>query len=80
MQQKWEMISGQNSTESPLQSPTHVATKSKIPRPITSPIRPSGIPVPVKKVTTPPGGKAPVIKGAGSVKNSPAKRAGPNTR
>nr|CAH7731909.1 unnamed protein product [Callosobruchus chinensis] len=48
LQQKWEMLSVQKSeSESPPQSPTH--TKSKIPRPITSPIRPSGIPVPVSK-------------------------------
>ncbi|CAH2006314.1 unnamed protein product [Acanthoscelides obtectus] len=49
LQQKWEMLSVQKSeSESPPQSPTH--TKSKIPRPITSPIRPSGIPIPVSKV------------------------------
>ncbi|CAG9823829.1 unnamed protein product [Phaedon cochleariae] len=90
LQQKWEMLSGQNPTESPPLSPTH-ATKSKIPRPITSPVKPSGIPVPVglavgnkaiKKVTTPPGGKASavVLKGANSVKSSPNNRAGPSTR
>lgn len=39
LQQKWEMLSG----HSPPTSPTH--SKSKIPRPITSPVRPSGIPV-----------------------------------
>lgn len=51
LQRKWEMISGK---ESPPTSPTHSA-KSKIPRPLTSPIKPSGIPLPVsaKKVTSP---------------------------
>lgn len=80
LQQKWEMLSGQNSTESPPPSPTHVTTKSKIPRPITSPVKPSGIPVLVKKVTTPPGGKNPLVKGPGSVKSSPARKAGPSAR
>jgi len=53
LQRKWEMLS---TKESPPESPTHV--KSKIPRPVTSPVRPSGIPVPcksTKKVITPPG-------------------------
>ncbi|XP_044263071.1 uncharacterized protein LOC123010326 isoform X2 [Tribolium madens] len=43
LQQKWEMLSGRESNPSPPLSPTN--TKSKIPRPITSPIKPSGIPV-----------------------------------
>lgn len=92
LQQKWEMLSGQNSTESPPPSPTHTAGKSKIPRPVISPIRPSGIPVPVspttkgtvkamKRVTTPPsGGKAAFAKGIGGVKNSPLKKTGASTR
>uniref|UniRef100_A0A6P7H870 Uncharacterized protein LOC114345508 isoform X1 n=2 Tax=Diabrotica virgifera virgifera TaxID=50390 RepID=A0A6P7H870_DIAVI len=86
LQQRWEMLSGQNSTESPPPSPTHV-TKSKIPRPITSPIKPSGIPIPVstaktvKKVTTPPGGgKVMHCKSLPNVKSSPMKRNVPNTR
>ncbi|XP_023019159.2 uncharacterized protein isoform X2 [Leptinotarsa decemlineata] len=91
LQQKWEMLSGQNSTESPPPSPTHV-TKSKIPRPISSPVKPSGIPVLVspvvkggvniaKKVTTPPCGKgSPITKGLVSTKSSPMIRAGPSTR
>lgn len=57
LQQKWEMLSGRESSQSPPLSPTTLTTptKSKIPRPITSPVRPSGIPVPVKKILTPPG-------------------------
>ncbi|XP_018328369.1 uncharacterized protein LOC108739128 isoform X2 [Agrilus planipennis] len=65
LQMKWEMLSGKESTSSggsPPQSPTH-GNKSKIPRPVTSPNRPSGIPVAVnninkttgKKAVTPPG-------------------------
>lgn len=92
LQQKWEMLSGQNSSESPPLSPTHGTNKSKIPRPITSPIRPSGIPVPVsptlkgacktvKKVTTPPSIKNTLVnKAFGVVKNSPMKKAVPSTR
>ncbi|KAG5887717.1 hypothetical protein JTB14_020019 [Gonioctena quinquepunctata] len=91
LQQKWEMMSGQNSTESPPPSPTQV-NKSKIPRPIMSPVKPSGIPVPVslatkggnktvKKVTTPPGAKVnPLVKGVNNAKSSPQIRAGPSTR
>lgn len=73
LQQKWELLSGQNSSESPPPSPTNLA-KSKIPRPITSPVRPSGIPIPVKKVTTPPSGKNPIVKGTNSIRNSPMKK------
>ncbi|KAJ8956774.1 hypothetical protein NQ314_006649 [Rhamnusium bicolor] len=93
LQQKWEMLSGQNSSESPPLSPTHAPNKSKIPRPITSPIKPSGIPVPVsptvkgglktvKKVTTPPASSKvnSSTKGVSSVKSSPLKRAGPCAR
>ncbi|XP_008191639.2 uncharacterized protein LOC661485 isoform X4 [Tribolium castaneum] len=43
LQQKWEMLSGRESNPSPPSSPTN--NKSKIPRPITSPIKPSGIPI-----------------------------------
>lgn len=57
LQRKWEMISGRESSEpqSPPLSPTHTS-KSKIPRPLSSPVKPSGIPVPIstKKVVTPP--------------------------
>ncbi|KAJ8979938.1 hypothetical protein NQ317_003680, partial [Molorchus minor] len=92
LQQKWEMLSGQNSTESPPESPTHTPSKSKIPRPITSPNRPSGIPVPVsptpksclktiRKITTPPGNsKSGSVKGISNIKNSPMKRAGTTAR
>lgn len=80
LQQKWELLSGQNSTESPPSSPTNVGNKSKIPRPITSPVRPSGIPVPVKKVITPPSGKNPLLKGINIVKNSPMKKPTPSAR
>lgn len=61
LQKKWEMLSGQEPTptshptpQSPPGSPTHTG-KSKIPRPLTSPVKPSGIPVPVsvKKAATP---------------------------
>ncbi|XP_018565929.1 uncharacterized protein LOC108906959 isoform X2 [Anoplophora glabripennis] len=88
LQQRWEMLSGQNSTESPPSSPTHAAGKSKIPRPVISPVRPSGIPVAVspttkgglksvKRVTTPPSGsKTAVNKGLNGVKSSPLKKAG----
>lgn len=65
LQKKWEMLSGKES-QSPPESPTN---KSKIPRFVPSPNKPSGIPVPItatpsskslpktqqKKVTTPPG-------------------------
>ncbi|KAJ8961767.1 hypothetical protein NQ318_021368 [Aromia moschata] len=73
-------------------SPTHAA-KSKIPRPITSPNKPSCIPVPVsptvrggikavKKVTTPPSsGKGGIIsRPSNGVKSSPMKKGGPCTR
>lgn len=80
LQQKWELLSGQNSSESPPPSPTNATNKSKIPRPITSPVRPSGIPVPVKKVTTPPGAKNPVLKGLNTIKNSPMKKPTPSVR
>ncbi|KAI4459389.1 run and sh3 domain containing [Holotrichia oblita] len=67
LQKKWEMLSGKESI-SPPESPTH--NKSKIPRPVASPVKPSGIPIPIspsttksnmkgitiKKVVTPPGG------------------------
>lgn len=90
LQQKWEMLSGKESVdkESPPPSPTHAANKSRIPRLITSPVKPSGIPVlvsppnkqPNKKVTSPQGTKnIPAVKGVNSVKNSPAKKAGPRT-
>lgn len=66
LQRKWEMLSGRES-QSPPESPTN---KSKIPRFVPSPNKPSGIPIPItaspsgknlskaqpKKVTTPPGG------------------------
>ncbi|KAF5277375.1 hypothetical protein FQA39_LY06188 [Lamprigera yunnana] len=66
LQEKWERISGKELSNSPPLSPTH-ANKSKIPRPVTSPVRPSsGIPIPVisptskskiaKKVVTPTSG------------------------
>jgi hypothetical protein len=45
LQQKWEMLSGREPSQSPPSSPTNTANKSKIPRPITSPVKPSGIPV-----------------------------------
>ncbi|XP_066157352.1 uncharacterized protein [Euwallacea fornicatus] len=89
LQQKWEMLSGRDSVEndSPPPSPTHSNAKSKIPRPITSPVKPSGIPVlisppsksaPNKKMTSPQSNKqTPATKI--SVKNSPAKKVGPRT-
>lgn len=92
LQQKWEMLSGHNSTESPPHSPTHAVGKSKIPRPVISPVRPSGIPVPVspttksglktvKKVTTPPsGGKATIAKGINGIKSLPLKKTGSSAR
>lgn len=80
LQQKWELLSGQNPTESPPSSPTNLGNKSKIPRPITSPVRPSGIPVPLKKAITPPAGKNPVLKGVNSIKNSPMKKPTPSPR
>ncbi|CAG9864129.1 unnamed protein product [Phyllotreta striolata] len=79
LQKKWEMLSTQNSTESPPLSPTH-APKSKIPRPISSPVKPSGIPVLVKKLPSPTGVKTTPVKCSNSVKNSPAKRSAPITR
>ncbi|XP_076253104.1 uncharacterized protein LOC143191665 isoform X4 [Rhynchophorus ferrugineus] len=88
LQQRWEMLSGRESVEkeSPPPSPTHL-NKSKIPRPITSPIKPSGIPVLVpqpksvnKKVTSPQGSKpVPIVKGSNSIKSSPAKKSSPRT-
>ncbi|KAJ8915224.1 hypothetical protein NQ315_015447, partial [Exocentrus adspersus] len=93
LQQRWEMLSGQNSTESPPASPTHAAPKSKIPRPVISPVRPSGIPVPAsptgksvsktgkKQVASPTSnGRATIAKGIGAVKSSPIRKAGPGTR
>lgn len=80
LQQKWELLSGQNSSESPPPSPTNLSNKSKIPRPIMSPVRPSGIPVLVKKVITPPSGKNPILKGANSIKNSPLKKPASSVR
>ncbi|KAF5308641.1 hypothetical protein FQR65_LT06102 [Abscondita terminalis] len=73
LQEKWERLSGRDLSTSPPLSPTH-ASKSKIPRPVTSPVRPpSGIPVPVisptckskiaKKVVTPPNGSRKIIGG-----------------
>lgn len=54
LQRKWEMLSGKESSisQSPSSSPTH-SNVSKIPRPLSSPIKPSGIPVPIssKKVS-----------------------------
>ncbi|KAK4883199.1 hypothetical protein RN001_006518 [Aquatica leii] len=66
LQEKWEKLSGRDLSTSPPSSPTNTS-KSKIPRPVTSPVRPpSGIPVPVisptckskiaRKVITPPNG------------------------
>ncbi|KAL1492038.1 hypothetical protein ABEB36_012540 [Hypothenemus hampei] len=81
LQQKWELLSGKDSIEkdSPPPSPTH-SNKSKIPRPITSPIKPSGIPVlispPAKPCAKKPVTPQSVVK---TVKNSPAKKAGPRT-
>lgn len=51
LQRKWEMLSGRESSTSasPPSSPTH-AVKSRIPRPLQSPIKPSCIPVPVTSV------------------------------
>ncbi|XP_060525717.1 uncharacterized protein LOC132701627 isoform X2 [Cylas formicarius] len=67
LQRKWEMLSGKESTEEP-SSPTHPAGKSKIPRPVSSPVKPSGIPVlisPTSKQTQRPQIKtAPAVKGA----------------
>lgn len=83
LQQKWEMLSGKDSQESPPLSPTSTPNKSKIPRLIPSPVK-SGIPVlmsnmkNVKKVVTPPGpGKSIPAPSKISVKNSPAKKIGP---
>lgn len=81
------MLSGQNSTESPPQSPTHTP-KSRIPRPITSPIKPSGIPVPVvsnktvKKITSPTVAvkTSTPVKSLNTVKSSPVRRPVPTTR
>lgn len=50
-------------------------------RPITSPVRPSGIPVPIsasKKVTSPQGCKQ-IVKGSTIASQSPAKKPGPRT-
>lgn len=55
LQRKWEMLSGRES-QSPPESPTN---KSKIPRFISSPNKPSGIPIPI---TTPPGKTASKIQ------------------
>lgn len=56
LQRKWEMLSGRESStsQSPPSSPTHT-NKSRIPRPLSSPVKPSGIPVPIsiKKTITP---------------------------
>ncbi|KAK5650643.1 hypothetical protein RI129_001672 [Pyrocoelia pectoralis] len=80
LQEKWEKLSGRDLSCSPPQSPTHT-NKSKIPRPVTSPVRPpSGIPVPVisptskpskiaKKAITPPNGNR---KPIGSVSRTPS--------
>lgn len=72
LQQKWEMLSGKESI-SPPSSPTH-SSKSKIPRPVISPVKPSGIPVAVspsakngkgvKKIVTSPGGIKKAVVGA----------------
>lgn len=69
LQQKWEMLSGTESNPSPPASPTN--TKSKIPRPIMSPVKPSGIPVLIS-----PSGKGqkamkPVKKGVAPIKAKP---------
>ncbi|XP_031333740.1 uncharacterized protein LOC116163770 isoform X2 [Photinus pyralis] len=86
LQEKWEKLSGKDLPCSPPQSPTH-ANKSKIPRLVTSPVRPpSGIPVPVvspttkpskiaKKVTTPPSGNRKCIGSISrtSIGNNPPK-------
>ncbi|XP_030767612.1 uncharacterized protein LOC115891308 isoform X2 [Sitophilus oryzae] len=81
LQQRWEMLSGRDSEErdSPPSSPTH-ANKSKIPRPITSPVKPSGIPVLVshKKITCSQANKSiPGVKGINTIKNSPVKNSTP---
>lgn len=79
LQRRWEMLSTKE--VSPPESPTHTP-KSKIPRPVISPIKPSGIPVPVsptykgikgvaKKVTSP--------NGAAAVKSKPFAQAKINT-
>ncbi|XP_044762319.1 uncharacterized protein LOC123319421 isoform X3 [Coccinella septempunctata] len=96
LQQRWEMLSGKDQAFSPPLSPTHTPntptpntpSKSRIPRLITSPVKPvSGIPVAVcqgakasngkgsqKKVTTPPNPKPPITNKMGSAKNSPARK------
>ncbi|KAL3279078.1 hypothetical protein HHI36_016592 [Cryptolaemus montrouzieri] len=96
LQQRWEMLSGKDQSFSPPSSPTHTPntptpntpSKSRIPRLITSPVKPvSGIPVAVpqagkmqngkvgvKKVTTPPGGRGQGICKINTIKNSPAKK------
>lgn len=55
LQRKWEMLSGKDST-SPPESPTH--GKSKIPRPVASPVKPSGIPIAISPSTTKPNAKS----------------------
>lgn len=66
LQRKWETLSGKESSasNSPPASPTH-AVKSRIPRLLSSPVKPSGIPVPVssaKKSNLPsPNGKKSVM-------------------
>lgn len=80
LQAKWEMLSGKES-QSPPESPTH-PNKSKIPRPVASPVKPSGIPVPVSKpISKLPPKKSPttagdkkVVGGNNLVKSSPAKK------
>lgn len=90
LQRKWEMLSGKESSgsASPPSSPTH-AVKSRIPRPLSSPVKPSGIPVPVsvakKPALTSPNGKKPAgvartPSGNNLVKTCGAKKGGLSTR
>lgn len=77
LQQKWEMLSGREPSQSPPSSPTNGANKSKIPRPITSPVKPSGIPVLISPSGKPSakGLKKNVARGTGIARPSTAKGA-----
>nr|XP_022919540.1 uncharacterized protein LOC111428305 isoform X2 [Onthophagus taurus] len=69
LQRKWEMLSGKEggNDQTPPESPTHV--KSKIPRPVISPVKPSGIPV---AIPSPTGrGKIPTAINGGAIKKVP---------
>uniref|UniRef100_A0AAR5Q0I9 Iporin n=1 Tax=Dendroctonus ponderosae TaxID=77166 RepID=A0AAR5Q0I9_DENPD len=85
LQQRWEMLSAKDSFEkdSPPPSPTHPNVKSKIPRPITSPVRPSGIPVLISPPAKPALKKTPSAQvgpvKATPIKNVSAKKIGPRT-